>query len=56
MKRRNLLKAAALAPVPLAAQDVGLGVRKGPSTRLEAPYTTVKYGALAPPSVDGAMS
>ncbi|MBS1825451.1 MAG: beta-galactosidase [Acidobacteria bacterium] len=40
MKRRNLLKAAALAPVPLAAQDVGLGVRKGPSTRLEAPYTT----------------
>lgn len=40
--RRKLLTrgaaAAALARVPLEAQDVGLGARRGPSKRLETPY------------------
>jgi len=38
MKRRSLLAAAALAPVPLPAQDVGMGARRGSSSRLETPY------------------
>ena len=33
------LAAAGLAAAPLAAQDVGMGKRKGGSKRLEAPYT-----------------
>ncbi|MBL8174239.1 MAG: beta-galactosidase [Bryobacterales bacterium] len=38
MRRRSLLAAAALAPAPLCAQDVGMGARRGPSSRLETPY------------------